>query len=167
MSHLLHTYPFSELGAIYAEASKGVENLRWRLDGDELRDLRSALSSLGNSLSVHDCLTAYIVAVLNYNRSEPVHHVTNVNSYRNIKAPFIDEDVAGNLIQNVSSGAIPADMTGIATAVRAALVRCREPDYLKNWISTASNLMLNSVNAGKSFFFAPQDNVMTINSNTV
>ncbi|KIK96743.1 hypothetical protein PAXRUDRAFT_137800 [Paxillus rubicundulus Ve08.2h10] len=167
MPHLLHTYPFSELGAIYAEASKGVEHLRWRLDSDELRELRSALSSVGNSLSVHDCLTAYIVAVLNYNRSEPVHHVTNVSSYRDIKAPFIDEGVAGNLIQNVSSGAIPVDMAGIATAVRIALVRCRKPDYLKNWISTASNLMLTSANTGKSFFFAPQDNVMTINSNTV
>ncbi|KAF9228603.1 hypothetical protein BS17DRAFT_691191 [Gyrodon lividus] len=173
MPHLLHCYPFNELGAIYAEASKGVEHLKWRLHSDELRDLRVALSSdgqKGHSLSVHDCLTAYIVAVLNRNRSEPVQQVTNASSYRSIKAPFIDENIAGNLIQNVCkvpSGAIPMDMAGIATTVRAALVRCREPGYLNNWIGTASSLMLDTANAGKSFFFTPQDNAISINSNTV
>ncbi|KAF9239607.1 hypothetical protein BU15DRAFT_46596 [Melanogaster broomeanus] len=170
MRHLLHPYPFNELGAVYAEASQGVEHMRCRLDGDELRELRSTLSDScgqrGISLSTNDSLTAYIVAVLNYNRIEPVQYVTHASSYRDIKAPFIDADVAGNLIQNVPSGALPLDMTGIASTVRAALLRSRELDYLNNWISTASKLMLDTANAGKSFFFAPQDDVVTINSNT-
>ncbi|KIJ69609.1 hypothetical protein HYDPIDRAFT_79916 [Hydnomerulius pinastri MD-312] len=169
MPHLLDTYSFTELGAVYAEAGKGVEHLKWRLDGGELGELRSALSSSdrkGQLLSVHDCLTAYIVAVLNCNRDVAIRRVANASSYRNVEAPFIDKNVAGNLIQNVPSGAIPLDMAGIAATIRASHVRSREPDYLNDWISTASNLMLGTANAGKSFFFAPHDDVMTINSNT-
>lgn len=58
-------------------------------------------------------------------------------------------------------------MAGIATAVRHALVQCREPDYIYNWVSVASNHMLETANSGKSFLFTFHDNSVTVNSNTV
>ncbi|KAH7889859.1 hypothetical protein F5I97DRAFT_603544 [Phlebopus sp. FC_14] len=165
MPHLLDAYPFTELEKLYAEASEGVEHLSWRLNGDEIEQLRSSLSSDGALLSIHDCLTAYLVVVLNCNKDVPIRTATNASSYRNVHAPFIDGDVAGNMLLNVVSDTLPVDMAGIATSIRTSIIRSRDVSYLENWISTAGDLMLSSINSGKSFFFAPHEDVITINSN--
>ncbi|KAG8217370.1 hypothetical protein J3R82DRAFT_5465 [Butyriboletus roseoflavus] len=55
-------------------------------------------------------------------------------------------------------------MAGIATALRQTLIQCREP---YNWMSVASNCMLETANAGKAILFTFHDNAVTINSNTV
>ena len=83
--HLHDTCFFSELGEICAKARKNVEHLRWRFESPDLSALRSAISSHGSgqdeiSLSKQDCLTAYLVAILNHNRCMPVQKVTNMSS---------------------------------------------------------------------------------------
>ena len=83
MPHYHRTCLFSDLGKIAAESCRTVEQLKWRFDNHDLTELRSVLSSHaqnGISLSKQDCLTAYLVALLNHNRSIPVQKVTNVSS---------------------------------------------------------------------------------------
>ena len=107
-------YPIAELGPKFAEASKGVENVQWRFTGEELRRLHAIISSnLQQTLTIQDCLTAYLVIVLNRARKKPVAQITHVASvseghstvrvvsltlykYRKVTAPFIEENVAGN-----------------------------------------------------------------------
>ena len=65
------------------ESRKNVEQVRWRIDSRDIEVLRSTLSlkRRGGPLpSKNDCLIAYLVAVLNDSRSNPVHQVTNVMS---------------------------------------------------------------------------------------
>ena len=79
MRLLHHVYPFTEIPAKYAEAHlKGVEPLNWRFTGEELRRLHASLSSSGQqALTIQDCLSAYIVTVLNRCRERPIRIVTN------------------------------------------------------------------------------------------
>lgn len=82
MPHLHDSRPFNELGEIFAKLYKDVEHLKWRFDTDELTALRSMLSSRqeGKCLSTQDCLSAYLVTVLNHNTSTPIQNVRNASS---------------------------------------------------------------------------------------
>ena len=65
------------------ESRKNVEQVRWRIDSRDIEVLRSTLSLTrrgGPLPSKNDCLIAYLVAILNDSRSNPVHQVTNVMS---------------------------------------------------------------------------------------
>ena len=69
-------------------------------------------------------------------------------------------------IHQVSTN-IPTNMAGIATTLRDALVRCREPDYISDWVMIANNIKLEAVNSGKIFAWPSDDNLLIVNSNTV
>jgi hypothetical protein len=58
-------------------------------------------------------------------------------------------------------------MAGIAAAVRQSLIQCREPDYIYNSVTVASNRLLEVANAGKSFLLPTDDDSVFVNSNTV
>ena len=97
-----------------------------------------------------------------------------------MKAPFVEENVAGNTVQTVCSPfcsdddflnqhqivteELPLDMVGIATAIRTSIIHSRDPQDLENWLSTATDHMLTTTNSGKSFFFKPYDDVLTVNA---
>ena len=73
----------NELADAGAEPRKNVEQLRWRIDNHDIEVLRSTLllKRRGGPLpSKNDCLIAYLAAVLNDSRSDPVQQVTNVMS---------------------------------------------------------------------------------------
>ncbi|KIM58708.1 hypothetical protein SCLCIDRAFT_93483, partial [Scleroderma citrinum Foug A] len=117
-------------------------------------------------LTIQDCLTAYLVTVLNRCQERPIRMVTNAASYRNVTAPFVEANVAGNAIQNIVAEQLPSDVVGIATAIRTSINRSRDAQDLENWLSTASDCMLGTINSGKSFFFRAHDEVLTVNSNS-
>ena len=57
-------------------------------------------------------------------------------------------------------------MAGIAAIIRQSLIQCREPDYICNWVTVASNRMLEVANVGKRFLLPTDDNAVIVNSNT-
>ena len=59
---------------------------------------------------------------------------------------------------------LPLDMVGIATAVRASIIRSRDPQDIANYMSTASNCLLTNSNSGKSMFFAIYEDELFVNS---
>ncbi|KAL4069073.1 hypothetical protein J3A83DRAFT_4401226 [Scleroderma citrinum] len=144
---LLHdAYPFAEISAKFTEASKGVENLQWRFTGEELHRLHAITNPIRQQkFTIQDCLTAYIVTALNRCQEKPIRTVSNVGS-------IVTEQV-------------PLDMVGIATAIRTSINRSRGIQELENYLTTASDHILTTTNSGKSFFFTPCDDVMTVNSN--
>ena len=83
MPHLHVTRDPNERANAGAESRKNVEQMRWRIDSHDIEALRSTLSlkRRGGPLpSKNDCLIAYLAAVLNDSRSDPVQQVTNVMS---------------------------------------------------------------------------------------
>jgi len=79
--HLHDVYPIAELGPKYAEASNGIANVQWRFTGEELRRLQATISSSGQqALTIQDCLTAYLVTVLNRAQKKPITQITNIGS---------------------------------------------------------------------------------------
>lgn len=164
--HLHHSCSPAELGAAFSEANAEVQNFQWRLSSEELRRLRTMVSgSVYQALSTQDCLTAYVVTVLNLVQEKPIGIVTNVCNYRRVKAPFIAENVAGNAFSNAIADSLPIDLAGIASAIHTSIIHTRGVQYLMNWLSTASDRMLHQANLGKVFFFSPHDDVLVGNSN--
>ena len=81
LTRQLNVYPIAELGSKYAEAMKGVESVQWRFTGEELRRLHAIISSSEQqTLTIQDCLTAYLVTVLNRAQEKHIPQITNVLS---------------------------------------------------------------------------------------
>lgn len=87
MSHLTEACPISELGEQYKRLGHSTSTVRvdWRFTKHALETLRTKVqSTLGEpqyTLSIQDCLTAYIVSIINRcTTSVPVQRVTNVAS---------------------------------------------------------------------------------------
>ena len=59
---------------------------------------------------------------------------------------------------------LPLDMVGIATAVRASIIRSRDPQDIANYLSVASDCMLTNSNSGKFMFFAIYEDELFVNS---
>ncbi|KDQ61326.1 hypothetical protein JAAARDRAFT_91404, partial [Jaapia argillacea MUCL 33604] len=120
-------------------------------------------------LSLQDCVTAYMVTVLNRCSDVAIRSITNAASYRHLKTKFIDPDVAGNAIYIIKSSTFePADLTNatrIGEAIRDSIERSRSPTFVEQWMSVASYLMLSAANSGRSIFFAPESEVLSVNSN--
>lgn len=164
--HLQHPCSPTELGAAFLEANAEVQNFQWRLSSEELLRLRTIVSgSVHQPLSTQDCLTAYVVTILNLVQERPIGIVTNVCNYRRVNAPFIAENVAGNAFSNAITDRLPTDIVGIASAIRTSIFHTRNAQYLVNWLSAASDHMLHQANLGRVFFFSPQDDVLVGNSN--
>ncbi|KAI6035944.1 hypothetical protein BKA83DRAFT_4485033 [Pisolithus microcarpus] len=164
--HLQHSCSPTELGAAFLEANAGVQNFQWRLSSEELLRLRTIVGgSVHKSLSTQDCLTAYVVAILNLVQERPIGIVTNVCNYRRVNAPFTAENIAGNAFSNAITDCLPTDIVGIASAIHTSIIHTRNAQYLTNWLSAASDRMLHQANLGRVFFFSPQDDVLVGNSN--
>ncbi|KAL4079456.1 hypothetical protein J3A83DRAFT_4209798 [Scleroderma citrinum] len=143
-------YTFTYVDDTYVEANKSAENLQWRFSGEELRRLHTITNSSGQqALTIQDCLTAYLVTVLNRCREEPIRIINNVVSYRKVIAPFVDENVAGNASLFIFTQQLPLDMVGIANAIRTSILRSRDAQELEYYLSTASDSMLTAANLGK------------------
>ena len=80
-----------------AESRINVEQMRWRINIHDIEALRSTLflKRRGGPLpSKNDCLIAYLVAVLNDSRSDPVQQVTNAMSVsQSIRLSFLGTHV--------------------------------------------------------------------------
>ena len=83
MSRLHASCDFNELVRDPSRKDTDLGVVRWRIDNDDIEELRSVLSSRkqdGPFLSKQDCLVAYVVAALNHSTGNPVQMVTYVAS---------------------------------------------------------------------------------------
>ncbi|KAI0956988.1 hypothetical protein AcW1_005528 [Taiwanofungus camphoratus] len=172
MPHLAKLYPKSELGNLYAQLNENIVRINFRIEMDKLDRLRARVlkhvQDASLTVSIQDCLTAYIANVLNRCLDTPVRFITNAASYRDIKEPCIDASVTGNAIYIVSTFMEDDglhNLTGTAMALRRAILECRQPHFVKNWMSVASHLMLSAANTDRSMFFAAPRGTMSVNSN--
>ena len=85
-SSLMLIHPPSACDKVpFAGSHNGLGHLMWRINNHDLERLRSTLSAHVENkklLSKHDCLVAYIIAILNYNRVSPIQKVWIVSSVR-------------------------------------------------------------------------------------
>lgn len=104
MPHLARTYPVCMLSALYGEMNKNVVPIRCRVADEKLQQLREMVmldvQETNITLSIQDCLTAYVVTVLHRCAGTPIRVVTNAASVRDEQALW---DVIVTLILPVSS----------------------------------------------------------------
>lgn len=53
----------------------------------------------------------------------------------------------------------------IACALRRSIIQCREPTFVKDYISVASQVMSSAVDEGRSMFFEAPPGQISVNSN--
>ncbi|TFY64197.1 hypothetical protein EVJ58_g2784 [Rhodofomes roseus] len=169
MPHLAHTYHRSELAAQYAGMNRDVVRVDVRVSGAALGRLVDVVRARTRERAVsrQDCLTAYVVTVLNRCGAGSIDVVANAASYRNIAAPWVDAAVAGNPIYIVRTdlGRGAQRLSDIALTIRRSIEKWREPAFIGAHMSVASQLMLDAANARRSMFFAAEPGVLSVNSN--
>ena len=100
-------------------------------------------------------------------------HPSSTRGWQAIRyLPFVHpSDLFLTLIDAVSQqipAAVPTDIAGIATALRRALVQCRQPDYIHGAMSVVSDALFETTNTGKIVDFVDRDDsAVIVNSNTV
>lgn len=84
MPHLAKLYPKSELGNLYAQLNENIVRINFRIEMDKLDRLRARVlkhvQDASLTVSIQDCLTAYIANVLNRCLDTPVRFITNAAS---------------------------------------------------------------------------------------
>ncbi|KAK0240457.1 hypothetical protein EDD85DRAFT_825416 [Armillaria nabsnona] len=168
MPHLTGTFPVPEIYQRYAERNQSTRRIDWYVTQGQaslIRDHTNGFSSI--PLSVQDCLTSYIVSTFNRCGYHTLSTVTNAASYRDVAAPFIDANVAGNCIYVIPTCLImPTDgILSVAQKVRRSLLEARSPNFIESYMSAAGHHMLRAATEDKKFFFGSDSNVLSVNSN--
>lgn len=95
MPHLAETRPQSELGVAYAQNNSATERVDFHIEGRKLRQVREKvtrnLDATYSRPSIQDCLTAYLVTVLNRCLDTPISEITNAAS---VRYSILDGDLA-------------------------------------------------------------------------
>ncbi|OJT14189.1 hypothetical protein TRAPUB_9300 [Trametes pubescens] len=171
MPHLTNTCPTSELGQRYASMNEDTSWVSFKICGDRLRRLKEytmlAMEDTSAVLSAQDVLTAYIVNVLNRHLGEPITHITNAASYRNVPAVVDSPNVAGNAIYIIPTTleTASASLLDTALAIRKTISRCRTPVFVEEYMAVASALMLSAVNGDRAWLFKAEPGKLSVNSN--
>ncbi|OBZ73003.1 hypothetical protein A0H81_07143 [Grifola frondosa] len=149
MPHLANSYPKSELHALYANMRKDIDRVDILIPEEKLCRLREKVSdrmhSSGSEPSIQDCLTAYIVTVLDRCLDAPITTVTDAASYRNVSPSLTGADVAGNAIYIIPTSLQPRDhqIANIAMTLRQSIQLAREPKFIEEWMSLTVNSNLS------------------------
>ncbi|KAG1724104.1 uncharacterized protein EDB91DRAFT_1012419, partial [Suillus paluster] len=118
-------------------------------------------------LSIHDSLFAYVATVINRVLITQIRKIKVTDSYRFSGASFAFPDVAVNAMIDALTPALPdnpTDMTAIATSIRETLIHYRQHEFISQWMSAASQLMLAAAKSGKSFYYPPSTDILAVNS---
>ncbi|TFK86065.1 hypothetical protein K466DRAFT_493566 [Polyporus arcularius HHB13444] len=168
MLHLSEACPAAEMGQRYA-ANKGAAEVAFKVTTKQLRMLRDRIvegASLEVRPSLQDCLTAYIVNVINRYIEVPITQLTNVASYRAVPGAVNDPAVAGNAIYVVPCVLSPdSTLEEIACSVRRSIIRAREPSFVEEYMRVANHLMLSACNEDRMMCFADPPGHASVNSN--
>lgn len=120
MSHLVYTYPASEINAKYTEGNEVIHPIRAIIRHSDAEALRRNIQAMQDpnfqlKISVHDCLAACFITAINSLQTDAVQRFTNVagvstnlcfdwvkiqrvSQFRQIEAEWNEPNVAGNSI---------------------------------------------------------------------
>ncbi|KAG0700588.1 hypothetical protein DFH29DRAFT_807475 [Suillus ampliporus] len=118
-------------------------------------------------LTIQDCLTAHVLAVLNHCLERPIKRVSSVASYRTLDAPFNHPDVAGKQYYMVRTTFYQGHCTStanIAGIIRDSITTHRDVNYVENWLTVCGHLMLAAQSAGQTYFFSGEEDTLLVNS---
>ncbi|KAG5637859.1 hypothetical protein H0H81_002898 [Sphagnurus paluster] len=147
-----------------------TSRIDWRISLRQLELLRQAAQKLvpDAKLSLQDCLTAYFVAIFSRHRPRSIDKITNAASYREVRAPFVQADVAGNAILIIPTEKIEdmeaTNIAAIARKIRKSYQHYLEPQVLEEMISVTGHLMLLAANEQRPPFFGIEPTTLSVNS---
>ncbi|KAI0710387.1 hypothetical protein C8T65DRAFT_190108 [Cerioporus squamosus] len=169
MLHLSHwACPVGEAGQRYAALNQQTAQVHFKITTGQLRTLRDRIVERGAEVrpSLQDCLTAYIVSVIDRHIDVPVTRLTNAASYRAVPGVMDDPAVAGNAIYIIPCILDPkSTLEEVACSIRRSIMQSREPSFVEKYMRVASHLMLSVVNQGRTMCFAAPPGHASVNSN--
>ncbi|ESK96832.1 hydroxycinnamoyl shikimate quinate hydroxycinnamoyltransferase [Moniliophthora roreri MCA 2997] len=169
MPHVCNAAVPSSLIAKYsAERIIPVHFIVFKAKVSALKESMQATVGSCVALSMQDCLTAYIVATLNWCKSNAIRRITNAAQWRSVSAPWASQDLAGNPIyiiptQDIDTSNI-TDVAHIALLIRQSVLTARDAEYVDGYMSTTGYLMSAAADAGKQFYFGSDPQVLSVNS---
>jgi hypothetical protein len=125
----------------------------------------------GNSVTIQDALTAYIILILNthcfQNDVQSIILRTNmIINFRGVSDSIAPRGLVANAVVSMLSDDFddPLSLSSIAKAIRRLVVRSRDTKFLESWVATADELMRKMVQDGRRSNLGPFSNEIVVNS---
>jgi hypothetical protein len=146
------------------------DRLNLHFSGEQLTKLRTLAG--GNSVTIHDALTAYVILTLNiycyYNNDQYLILRTNTAvNYRNVSDSIASQGQVANAVFMMLSDNFddPYSLSNIAKTIRRSIIRSRDSKFLEPWLATADGLMRKNVKNNKLADLGRFPNEVVVNSN--
>lgn len=138
--------------------------------GEQLTKLRALAG--GNSVTIQDALSAYIILILNThcyqnNEQRRILRINTTINYRGVSDSIASSSLIANVVIMMLSDDFddPLSLSNIAKTIRRSIVRSRDPKFLVSWLATADGLMKEMARENRLMNMGPFPNEIAVNSN--
>ena len=146
MKHLTHAGPLQDMFKLFSSWDDSHKQLNLCFSGEQISKLHELAG--GNSVTVQDSLSAYVILTLNThcyehdNRNRILRTNTTVN-FRGVSNLIAPLGHVSNAIMMMLSDDFgdPLSLRSIAETIRSSIIRSRNSTLLERWLATADGLM--------------------------
>ncbi|CAF2705735.1 unnamed protein product [Rotaria sp. Silwood2] len=170
LKELSNAKPFKEMIQLFLTREETHEQLNLHFSSKQLSRLRELAG--GNSVTIQDALTSYIVLRLNthcfINDNERLILRTNTAiNFRGVSDSIAPVGLVSNAVIFVASENFddPLSFSSIAKTIRRSIIRTRDPKFLESCVATADGLLRKIVRQNSMPNLGPFPNDITVNSN--
>jgi NRPS condensation-like uncharacterized protein len=170
MKHFRDAKPFEVMWEKFMIDQKSYEQVNLCFSGEQLEKLR--LLAGGNTITIHDALTAYIILTLNRYcyKSTDERHILRTNmsvNFRGVSDSIASTGQIGNAMFMMLSENFEDSfsLSNIAKTIRCSIIKSRDSKYLKRWLATADDAMRKMIQNNRLADLGFVSNEIIVNSN--
>jgi hypothetical protein len=170
MKHLRDAKPFEEMWKKFMIDQEAYDQVNLCFCSEQLAKLR--ILAGGDSITIQDALTAYIILTLNTHcyRNDNEHRILCTNTSINFRgvadsiAPFgqVSNAVFMMLSDNFED---PYSLSNIAKTIRRSIIKSRDSKFLQSWLATADDAMRTMIHNNRLADLGFVPNEIIVNSN--
>jgi hypothetical protein len=170
MKHFRDAKPLEEMWKKFMIDQEAYDQVNLCFSGEQLAKLR--ILAGGDSVTIQDSLTAYIILTLNtyYYKNDDVHRILCTNTsinFRGVSDSIAPHGQVSNAMFMMLSDHFedPYSLSSIAKTIRQSIIKSRDPKFLERWLATADDAMRKMIynNLLSDLGFVP--NEIIVNSN--
>jgi hypothetical protein len=170
MKHLRDAKPFEEMWKKFMIDQEAYDQVNLCFCSEQLAKLR--ILAGGDSITIQDALTAYIILTLNTHcyRNDNEHRILCTNTSINFRgvadsiAPYgqVSNAVFMMLSDNFED---PYSLSNIAKTIRRSIIKSRDSKFLQSWLATADDAMRTMIHNNRLADLGFVPNEIIVNSN--
>ncbi|CAF2886296.1 unnamed protein product [Rotaria sp. Silwood2] len=170
MKHLRDAKPAEEVLKTFLDHQLNYDQVNLHFSGDQLATLRKLAG--GDSVTIQDALTAYIILTLNtycYNNNDErrILRTNTVINFRGVSDSIASQGQVANAVFSMLSNNFddPYSLSNIAKTIRQSIIQLRDSKFLEAALATLDGLMRKCIKNNKLPDLQLVPNEFVVNSN--